>query len=50
MLAFVTAAALWHRSQTGEVARVDFSMLEAILRTMAEPLLATQLRAPPHGQ
>ena len=47
MLAFVTAAALWHRSQTGEVARVDFSMLEAMLWTMAEPLLATQLGAPP---
>jgi benzylsuccinate CoA-transferase BbsF subunit len=47
MLAFVTAAALWHRSQTGEVARVDFSMLEAMLWTMAEPLLETQLGAPP---
>jgi crotonobetainyl-CoA:carnitine CoA-transferase CaiB-like acyl-CoA transferase len=47
MLAFVTAAALWHRSQTGEVARIDFSMLEAMLWTMAEPLLATQLGAPP---
>src|SRR5688572_29537869 len=47
MLAFVTAAALWHRSQTGEVARIDFSMLEAMLWTMAEPLLATQLGSPP---
>jgi crotonobetainyl-CoA:carnitine CoA-transferase CaiB-like acyl-CoA transferase len=47
MLAFVTAAALWHRNRTGEVARIDFSMLEAMLWTMAEPLLATQLGAPP---
>ena len=31
----------------GGVARVDFSMLEAMLWTMAEPLLATQLGAPP---
>ena len=47
MLAFVTAAALWHRRETGEVARIDFSMLEAMLWTMAEPLLQTQLGAPP---
>src|SRR5205085_2311607 len=31
----------------GGVARIDFSMLEAMLWTMAEPLLAAQLRAPP---
>ena len=33
------------------VARIDFSMLEAMLWTMAEPLLAAQLGAPPqpHG-
>jgi crotonobetainyl-CoA:carnitine CoA-transferase CaiB-like acyl-CoA transferase len=47
MLAFVTAAALWHRQRTGGVARIDFSMLEAMLWTMAEPLLAEQLGAPP---
>lgn len=47
MLAFVVAAALWHRKQTGGAARVDFSMLEAMLWTMAEPLLAEQLGAPP---
>ncbi|MGH7046892.1 MAG: CoA transferase, partial [Stellaceae bacterium] len=47
MLAFVVAAALWHRRQQGGVARVDFSMIEALLWTMAEPLLATQLDAPP---
>jgi crotonobetainyl-CoA:carnitine CoA-transferase CaiB-like acyl-CoA transferase len=41
MLAFVTAAAFWRR-QTGAVARVDFSMIEAMLWTMAEPLLAEQ--------
>jgi crotonobetainyl-CoA:carnitine CoA-transferase CaiB-like acyl-CoA transferase len=43
MLAFVTAAALWRRARGGEVARVDFSMLEAMLWTMAEPLLQAQL-------
>ena len=47
MLAFIAAAALWRRQQSGEVARVDFSMLEAMLWTMADPLLATQLGAPP---
>src|SRR5262249_6281518 len=51
MLAFIAAAALWRRRMHGGVARVDFSMIEALLWTMAEPLLATQLdRAPqPHG-
>jgi benzylsuccinate CoA-transferase BbsF subunit len=43
MLAFITAAALWHRRRAGGVARVDFSMLEAMLWTMAEPLLTEQL-------
>lgn len=47
MLAFITAAALWHRRRTGGAARIDFSMLEAMLWTMAEPLLAAQLGAPP---
>jgi benzylsuccinate CoA-transferase BbsF subunit len=47
MLAFVSAAALWHRRHHSGVARVDFSMIEAMLWTMAEPLLATQLGAPP---
>jgi len=50
MLAFIAAAALWHRRQTGGVARVDFSMIEAMLWTMAEPLLAAQLAAPPQPQ
>ena len=47
MLAFIVAAGLWHRRHTGGVARIDFSMIEAMLWTMAEPLLATQLAAPP---
>jgi len=47
MLAFVAAAALWHRQHTGGVARIDFSMIEAMLWTMAEPLIATQLGTPP---
>src|SRR3984893_9930928 len=47
MLAFIVAAGLWHRQRSGEVARIDFSMIEAMLWTMAEPLLATQLAAPP---
>ena len=47
MLAFVAGAALWHRQREGGVARVDFSMIEAMLWTMAEPLVATQLGSPP---
>jgi crotonobetainyl-CoA:carnitine CoA-transferase CaiB-like acyl-CoA transferase len=46
MLAFVAAAALWHRQHKGGVARIDFSMIEAMLWTMAEPLVATQLGTP----
>ena len=47
MLAFIAAAALWHRQREGGVARVDFSMIEAMLWTMAEPLIASQLGSPP---
>jgi crotonobetainyl-CoA:carnitine CoA-transferase CaiB-like acyl-CoA transferase len=47
MLAFIVAAGLWHRRRAGGVARIDFSMIEAMLWTMAEPLLATQLAVPP---
>ena len=47
MLAFIVAAGLWHRRRTGGVARIDFSMIEAMLWTMAEPLLATQVGAAP---
>jgi crotonobetainyl-CoA:carnitine CoA-transferase CaiB-like acyl-CoA transferase len=50
MIAFIIAAALRHRWRTGDVARIDFSMIEALLWTMAEPLLATQLDAPPQPQ
>jgi crotonobetainyl-CoA:carnitine CoA-transferase CaiB-like acyl-CoA transferase len=50
MLAFIVAAALCHRQRTGAVARIDFSMIEAMLWTMAEPLLATQLGDPPQPQ
>jgi crotonobetainyl-CoA:carnitine CoA-transferase CaiB-like acyl-CoA transferase len=46
MLAFITAASLWRR-RSGSVARVDFSMVEAMLWTMAEPLLTEQLGAAP---
>ena len=42
MLAFITAASVWRRRRGG-VARVDFSMIEAMLWTMADPLLAEQL-------
>ena len=47
MLAFIVAAGLWHRHRAGGVARIDFSMIEAMLWTMAEPLLGAQLAAPP---
>jgi len=50
MLAFATAAALWHRRREGGFARIDFSMLEGMLWTMAEPLLAAQLGPPPTPQ
>ena len=42
MLAFITAASIWRR-RSGAVARVDFSMIEAMLWTMAEPLLSGQV-------
>ena len=47
MLGFIVAAALWQRRREGGVARVDFSMIEAMLWTMAEPLLAAQRGAAP---
>jgi crotonobetainyl-CoA:carnitine CoA-transferase CaiB-like acyl-CoA transferase len=50
MLAFIAAASLWRRARDGQVARVDFSMIEAMLWTMAEPLLATQLGRKPQPQ
>src|SRR5215469_487992 len=50
MLAFIVAGALKRRARDGAVARIDFSMIEAMLWTMAAPLLATQLDAPPKPQ
>ncbi|MEX2617171.1 MAG: CoA transferase [Alphaproteobacteria bacterium] len=50
-LAFIVAAAIWRRRKSGIGCRIDFSMIEAMLWTMAEPLLATQLgeRVKPGG-
>jgi crotonobetainyl-CoA:carnitine CoA-transferase CaiB-like acyl-CoA transferase len=42
MLAFITAASIWRR-RSGTVVRVDFSMIEAMLWTMAGLLLSAQL-------
>ena len=50
MLALIVAAGLKRRAQDGMVARVDFSMIEAMLWTMAEPLIATQLGDKPRPQ
>lgn len=47
MLAFVVAAAVWRRNGGEGAARVDFSMIEAMLWTMAQPVLAAQLDGPP---
>jgi crotonobetainyl-CoA:carnitine CoA-transferase CaiB-like acyl-CoA transferase len=46
MMAIGVAAALWRRRR-GEVVRIDFSMIEAMLWTLARPLLAAQLDGPP---
>jgi crotonobetainyl-CoA:carnitine CoA-transferase CaiB-like acyl-CoA transferase len=50
MLAFIVAAALWQRHRHRGVTRIDCSMIEAMLWTMAEPLLAAQRGAPPRPQ
>ena len=42
LLALATGAGLAHRLETGAGARVDFSMVEAMLWTMVEPLLEAQ--------
>jgi len=42
-LAFIAAASIWRRGHAGGGARVDFSMVEAMLWTMAEPLIQSQL-------
>jgi crotonobetainyl-CoA:carnitine CoA-transferase CaiB-like acyl-CoA transferase len=50
MLAFSVAAGLRQMQRTGAAARVDFSMIEALLWTMADPLLESQLGASPVPQ
>ncbi len=47
MLSFGIAAAIWRRRATGDVARIDFSMIEAMLWTMAEPMLSAASGQPP---
>lgn len=43
MLPFCVSAAVWHRQRTGSRGmRIDFSMLEAMVWTLAEPLIAAQ--------
>lgn len=49
-LAFIVAAALWRRKRDGSGVRVDFSMIEAMLWTMAAPLLDVQLGNEPHAR
>ncbi|MFT5172094.1 MAG: crotonobetainyl-CoA:carnitine CoA-transferase CaiB-like acyl-CoA transferase [Gammaproteobacteria bacterium] len=44
-LTFIVAASLWRRAADGVGVRIDFSMVEALLWTMAEPLLQAQLGA-----
>jgi crotonobetainyl-CoA:carnitine CoA-transferase CaiB-like acyl-CoA transferase len=44
---FAIAAWAWRRTHGGGGARVDYSMIEALLWTMAEPILAAQLEEPP---
>ena len=45
-LAFIAAAALWRRRTKGGGTRVDFSMIEAMLWTMAAPLIEAQTGGP----
>ena len=47
MLAFAVSAALWRRGRDGQAARIDFSMIEAMLWTMAAPLLDAAVGRPP---
>ncbi len=42
LLPFLTAASLWRRGREGGGTRVDLSMIEALLWTLAEPVLAAQ--------
>ena len=50
LLAFSVAAAIWQLRHSGAVARIDLSMIEAMLWTMAQPLLEAQSGAPPQPQ
>lgn len=47
MLSFVASAALRERERSGRVARIDFSMIEAMLWTMAAPVIVAQIDGPP---
>jgi crotonobetainyl-CoA:carnitine CoA-transferase CaiB-like acyl-CoA transferase len=42
-IAFAAAAWIWNRKAGGGGARIDYSMIEALLWTLAEPILAAQL-------
>jgi crotonobetainyl-CoA:carnitine CoA-transferase CaiB-like acyl-CoA transferase len=46
-IAFAAAAWLWSRKAGGGGARIDYSMIEALLWTLAEPILAAQLGLAP---
>lgn len=46
-IAFAIAAWMWRRKAGGAGGRIDFSMIEALLWTMAEPILAAQHGQPP---
>ena len=46
MLALIATAAVFERVTTGRIHRVDFSMVEAMLWTMSEPLIRAQLGLP----
>lgn len=51
MLPYIASAALWQRKQTGSKGvHIDFSMLEAMLWTLSEPILATQLGDAPRPE
>ena len=50
MIAFGVAAAVWQRRRSGRVANIDFSMIEGMLWTLAQPLIAAQMDAPPQPQ
>jgi crotonobetainyl-CoA:carnitine CoA-transferase CaiB-like acyl-CoA transferase len=47
-MAAATAAALYHRRQTGRGVHIDASMYEACVQQMAPAILAAQTGAPPH--